>query len=169
MLIRLDTVISHTNQCYFLTSASPSTPIVYSVERLRKGRSYVTRAVKAVQNGNTIFFLLCSFHKPEPWQPSHQWPMPNVPKPDDCELEELRYEREIANVNVHPKLLTVFESLVAVRLLFRMFLFPLTFVLSSAGAFQKPNRYQTCQGTRDCGRWNRSIHVLDASTQYSKI
>ncbi|KAG7450251.1 uncharacterized protein BT62DRAFT_978490 [Guyanagaster necrorhizus] len=74
--------------CYFLTSASPATPIVYYVERLRQGRSYASLCVKAVQNGSMIFILMCSFQKPEPWQPSHQWSMPDVPTPEECDLEE---------------------------------------------------------------------------------
>ncbi|KAK0465301.1 thioesterase-like superfamily-domain-containing protein [Desarmillaria tabescens] len=74
--------------CYFLTSASPATPIVYYVERLRQGRSYTSLCVKAVQNGSMIFILMCSFQKPEPWQPSHQWSMPDVPTPEECDLEE---------------------------------------------------------------------------------
>ncbi|KAF8898391.1 thioesterase-like superfamily-domain-containing protein [Infundibulicybe gibba] len=86
----------HSLHCYFLTSASPSTPIVYEVERLRQGRSYVTRAVKAVQNGRIIFVMMCSFQKPEPWQPSHQWEMPSVPPPEECELEEDRFTRRLS-------------------------------------------------------------------------
>ncbi|KDR84802.1 hypothetical protein GALMADRAFT_217868 [Galerina marginata CBS 339.88] len=82
--------------CYFLTSASPSTPIVYSVERLREGKSYVTRSVKAVQGGHVIFIMLCSFQKPEPWQPTHQWPMPDVPPPEQCPDEEERARSPIA-------------------------------------------------------------------------
>ncbi|KAF8168292.1 thioesterase-like superfamily-domain-containing protein [Crassisporium funariophilum] len=80
--------------CYFLTSASPATPIVYSVERLRDGKSYVTRSVKAVQNGQIIFIMLCSFQKPEIWQPTHQWTMPEVPPPEQCQDEEVTYARE---------------------------------------------------------------------------
>lgn len=83
----------HSLHCYFLLSASPSTPIVYQVERLRQGRSYVACTVKAIQRGKIIFVLLCSFQKPEPWQPSYQWVMPTVPSPDQCELEEDRYLR----------------------------------------------------------------------------
>lgn len=50
--------------------------------------------MKAVQNGATIFILMCSFHKPEPWQPSHQWPMPlNVPTPEECDLDEVMLAR----------------------------------------------------------------------------
>jgi len=87
----------HSLHCYFLSSASPGTPIVYSVERLRNGKSYVTRAVKAIQNGHIIFVMLCSFQRPEPWQPVHQWTMPQVPSPEQCEDEETVYARAIQN------------------------------------------------------------------------
>lgn len=82
-------------QCYFLLSASPATPIVYQVEKLREGRSYASFSVKALQKGNIIFVLMCSFHKPEPWQPSYQWVMPTVPSPDDCLLEEDRHLKTV--------------------------------------------------------------------------
>ena len=35
---------------------------MYDVERLRDGRSYATRRVKAVQDRRSIFVLDCSFH-----------------------------------------------------------------------------------------------------------
>ncbi|KAJ3797816.1 hypothetical protein GGU11DRAFT_816274 [Lentinula aff. detonsa] len=78
---------------YFLASASPATPIVYFVERLRQGRSYVACSVKAIQKGALIFIMTCSFQKPEPWQPQKQWVMPDVPSPEQCELEEDIYDR----------------------------------------------------------------------------
>lgn len=69
-------------------------PILYHVDRLREGRSYTTRSVKAVQHGKAVFVMMCSFQKPEPWQPAHQWHIPpGVPPPDECELEEVRYLR----------------------------------------------------------------------------
>ncbi|KAG1773068.1 thioesterase-like superfamily-domain-containing protein [Suillus occidentalis] len=83
----------HSLHCYFLLSASPAIPIIYFVERLREGRSYTTRSVKAVQNGKVIFQLMCSYHKPEPWQPTHQWPMPEVPPLEECELDEVLFRR----------------------------------------------------------------------------
>jgi acyl-CoA thioesterase II len=87
----------HSFHCYFLLSASPAVPIVYFVERLREGRSYSTRSVKAVQNGKIIFQLLCSFHTPEPWQPSHQWSIPaGVRNLEECELEEDLFRRRAA-------------------------------------------------------------------------
>ncbi|KNZ74168.1 Acyl-coenzyme A thioesterase 8 [Termitomyces sp. J132] len=80
----------HSLHCYFLLSASPATAIIYHVDRVRQGRTYATISVRANQNGRTVFVLMCSFQKPEPWQPSHQWPMPHVPGPGDCEDEEVR-------------------------------------------------------------------------------
>ncbi|KIK71319.1 hypothetical protein GYMLUDRAFT_235654 [Collybiopsis luxurians FD-317 M1] len=91
--LTLETVNLHSLHCYFLASASPSTPIVYFVERLRQGRSYVACSVKAIQKGSLIFIMTCSFQKPEPWQPQQQWVMPDVPPPEQCELEEEIYER----------------------------------------------------------------------------
>ncbi|KAF9014982.1 thioesterase-like superfamily-domain-containing protein [Cyathus striatus] len=105
----------HSLHCYFLTSASTSVPIVYDIERLRNGKSYVTRAVKARQKGRIIFVMLCSFQKPEPWQPSYQWPMPKVPSPGECELEEARYTRVIEDPNTHPKLREMYQAFLQER------------------------------------------------------
>ncbi|KZS93265.1 Thioesterase/thiol ester dehydrase-isomerase [Sistotremastrum niveocremeum HHB9708] len=87
----------HSLHCYFLLSASSTVPILYYVERLREGRSYTTRSVKAVQSGQTIFILMCSFQVPEPRQPSHSWPMPLVPKPEDCPSQEEVYAQLAAS------------------------------------------------------------------------
>lgn len=74
------------------------------MERLREGRSYTTRSVKAVQDGQVVFILLCSFQRPEPWQPGHQWQMPaNVPSPEECELEEIRFIRTANEPGLHEK------------------------------------------------------------------
>ncbi|KAJ7275358.1 thioesterase-like superfamily-domain-containing protein [Mycena haematopus] len=93
----------HSLHCYFLSSASAATPIIYFVERLRNGRSYLTRAVKALQNGRVVFMMMCSFQKPEPWQPTRAWGIPRVPPPEECRLEEERYEEQISQEGVHPK------------------------------------------------------------------
>ncbi|KAI0651598.1 thioesterase-like superfamily-domain-containing protein [Trametes meyenii] len=84
----------HSLHCYFLLSASAAVPILYNVDRVRDGRSYATRAVRAVQRGRTIFLMVCSFQRPEPRQPTYQLPMPpDVPLPDACEGIEVIYER----------------------------------------------------------------------------
>ncbi|KAG8932810.1 hypothetical protein FRC02_000494, partial [Tulasnella sp. 418] len=85
---------AHSLHSYFLLSASPAQPIIYHVERIRNGRTYATRSVKATQAGKTVFMMVCSFQKPEPSHRSHQWPFPpNVPPPDKSETSLERYNR----------------------------------------------------------------------------
>ncbi|KAJ7071303.1 thioesterase-like superfamily-domain-containing protein [Mycena amicta] len=106
----------HALHCYFLLSASASTPIVYFVERLRDGRSYLTRAVKALQNGKCVFMIMCSYQKPEPWQPVGQWSMPpHVPPPEACQLEEDRYGVLLQNADLHPKIKEIYQNFIADR------------------------------------------------------
>lgn len=86
---------THFNRkCYFLLSAKASQPIIYSVDRVRQGKTYATRAVKAIQSGKVVFILLCSFQIPEPTPRRHQWPFPaHVPDPEACETALQRYQR----------------------------------------------------------------------------
>jgi acyl-CoA thioesterase-2 len=71
----------HSLHAYFLRPGDPTTPIVYQVDRIRDGRSFTTRRVAAIQNGEAIFHLSASFHVPEEGV-SHQVPMPDVPDPE---------------------------------------------------------------------------------------
>ncbi|KAJ7630629.1 HotDog domain-containing protein [Roridomyces roridus] len=106
----------HSLHCYFLSSASAATPIVYQVERLRDGRSYLTRAVKAIQNGRIVFMMMCSFSKEEPWQPTGQWRMPvSPPPPDECQLEEDRYAAMLKEDGIHPKIRQIYAEFISER------------------------------------------------------
>ncbi|KAI9512335.1 thioesterase II [Russula earlei] len=78
---------------YFLLSASASAPLLYYVDRVRDGRSYSTRAVRAVQGGRTVFIMLCSFQIPEFWHPSRQWTVPQAPRPEECEMDVVHIRR----------------------------------------------------------------------------
>ena len=71
----------HSLHAYFIRPGDPSTPIVYTVDRVRDGRSFTTRRVSAIQHGKTIFTLSASFHHPEPGI-QHAVGMPPVPPPD---------------------------------------------------------------------------------------
>jgi len=85
---------AHSLHCYFLLAAKASVPIIYTVDRVREGRTYATRSVRAVQSGRTVFVLMCSFQVPETQQPFAQSPIPSpVPPPDQCELMEEVYDR----------------------------------------------------------------------------
>ena len=53
----------HSLHAYFLAAGDQSVPIVYSVQRIRDGRSYSVRRVEAIQHGEVIFNLTASFHE----------------------------------------------------------------------------------------------------------
>jgi hypothetical protein len=54
----------HSQHCYFVLPALASPPIEFHVERLRDGRSYATRLVRAVQRDKVIFVLIASYTLP---------------------------------------------------------------------------------------------------------
>ncbi|HTZ03302.1 MAG TPA: acyl-CoA thioesterase II [Xanthobacteraceae bacterium] len=87
----------HSLHAYFLLGGDPKVPIIYDVDRIRDGRSFTTRNVKARQHGHAIFSMSASFHVHEDGL-SHQFPMPDVPKPD-----ALPDEAELRK-NVWPKM-----------------------------------------------------------------
>ena len=72
----------HSLHAYFLRPGDPETPIVFDVDRIRDGRSFVTRRVVAIQHGRAIFNMAASFHVVEDG-PAHSDPMPDVPAPED--------------------------------------------------------------------------------------
>ena len=61
----------------------PGAPIVYTVDRIRDGRSFTTRRVVAVQHGQPIFHLSASFQTYEEGL-EHQAAMPPRPGPGDA-------------------------------------------------------------------------------------
>lgn len=73
----------HSLHSYFLLPGDPTMPIVYDVERIRDGRSFLTRRVVARQHGRPIYYLTANYHKPEPGF-EHQDVMPEVPAPEQC-------------------------------------------------------------------------------------
>jgi acyl-CoA thioesterase-2 len=81
----------HSLHAYFLLGGDPKVPIIYEVDRIRDGKSFTTRNVKAIQHGHAIFTMSVSFHVAEPGL-THQFKMPDVPKPDalpsEAEIKE---------------------------------------------------------------------------------
>ena len=82
----------HSLHAYFLLAGDPKVPIIYEVDRIRDGKSFVTRRVIAIQHGQAIFSMAVSFHGAEPGL-SHQAKMPDVPKPDELPSEAEIKER----------------------------------------------------------------------------
>ncbi len=72
----------HSFHSYFLYPGDPEKPLIYDVEKLRDGRSFSTRRVKAIQNGRPIFYLTASYHGEVPGF-DHQDSMPDIAGPEN--------------------------------------------------------------------------------------
>jgi acyl-CoA thioesterase-2 len=72
----------HSLHGYFLRPGDPSHRVLYTVDRIRDGRSFTTRLVVARQRGHAIFNMSVSFHVDESGY-EHQMPMPAAPAPED--------------------------------------------------------------------------------------
>jgi acyl-CoA thioesterase-2 len=73
--------ICHSLQSYFIRPGDPTRPVLYQVERSRDGKSFATRRVLAIQKGEQIFNMACSFQVPEDGY-EHQSEMPEAPSPE---------------------------------------------------------------------------------------
>ncbi|MEV7389929.1 MULTISPECIES: acyl-CoA thioesterase II [unclassified Streptomyces] len=81
---------AHSLHAYFLRPGDPGAPIVYTVERIRDGRSFTTRRAVAVQHGRPIFALSASFQTYEEGL-DHQAPMPAAPDPETLPTSAERF------------------------------------------------------------------------------
>ena len=73
----------HSLHAYFVRPGDTRAPIVYDVERVRDGRSFTTRRVRAVQHGEVIFALSASFQLSQEGL-EHTEPAPaGVPAPEE--------------------------------------------------------------------------------------
>ncbi|MFT4974848.1 MAG: acyl-CoA thioesterase-2 [Myxococcota bacterium] len=77
----------HSIHGYFLRPGAADTPIVYTVDPIRDGRSFTTRRVVAVQDGAPIFSLSASFQIREDGF-DHQQPMPASTGPNGLHSEQ---------------------------------------------------------------------------------
>ena len=92
----------HSLHCYFLRPGIADQPIIYDVDPIRDGRSFTTRRVVAVQNGEAIFTIAVSFHVGEQGM-EHQIDMPDVPMPEDLDDDEAYYARVLRAFGKQPK------------------------------------------------------------------
>lgn len=82
----------HSLHAYFLRPGDPKRPILFEVERVRDGRSFGTRRVRAIQGGEPIFAMSASFHVREDGL-EHQAEPRDVPTPDRLEDDVLAARR----------------------------------------------------------------------------
>jgi len=81
--------VLHSMHAYFMRPGDPARAVIYDVELIREGKSFITRRVVARQHGAAIFSCQLSYQKIETGF-DHQVPMPPVPGP-----EGLRNESEL--------------------------------------------------------------------------
>lgn len=76
----------HSVRAYFIRGGDADEPIRYEVDRIRNGRSFITRRVVARQSSGAILNLDASFQQPEPERADVTVAtMPDVPPPEECE------------------------------------------------------------------------------------
>lgn len=78
--------VLHSMHAYFMRPGDPKRAVVYDVELIREGRSFLTRRVTARQHGAAIFSCQLSYQKPEGGF-DHQAPMPQVVGPENLKSE----------------------------------------------------------------------------------
>lgn len=85
--------ICHSLQSYFIRPGDPAQPVLYQIERSRDGKSFATRRVIAIQKGEQIFNMACSFQVPEDGF-DHQDKMPEASAPETL-TDDIERWREI--------------------------------------------------------------------------
>ena len=78
---------AHSYHSYFLRPGNMDKSITFTVDRIRDGKSFTTRSVKAIQEGEAIFNCSISFQKREKGL-EHQIEMPDVPEPESLKSEQ---------------------------------------------------------------------------------
>jgi acyl-CoA thioesterase-2 len=81
----------HSLHSYFIRPGDPSVPIIYTVERIRDGRSFSVRRVLAIQHGQPIFTLSASFQLDQDGI-DHQAGMPDAPPPESLPTLAERFD-----------------------------------------------------------------------------
>ncbi|ODL94828.1 acyl-CoA thioesterase [Acinetobacter pittii] len=77
---------AHSLHAYFLYGGDINAPIIYEVDRLRDGKSFVSRQVHAIQHGRVIFSAMVSFANPEEGL-NYQHQEPEYPAPETLKSE----------------------------------------------------------------------------------
>ena len=107
--------LPHSLHAYFLRPGDMAHGIVYEVDRIRDGRSFTARRVQAIQGGEVLLSMICSFQVPGPGY-EHQATMPDVPPPESLRPQgELVKEWLAAVPNVPQRIREAFERRIAVE------------------------------------------------------
>lgn len=106
----------HSFHSYFLLPGDASKPVVYEVEKIRDGRSFSARRVKAIQNGRTIFYMTASFQVPEQGGLSHQYAeRPEVTPPETLDSDIKYYDDNFDSLSPRMQEALPYHRLVDIR------------------------------------------------------
>ena len=99
----------HSLHGYFMRPGDPAIPVLFSVERIRDGRSFSTRRIVAIQHGKAIFSMDASFQEVEKGL-EYLEQMPDVPRPIEEKAEHdqfitylVEYKQKQANKSMPPR------------------------------------------------------------------
>ena len=98
---------AHSFHSYFLRPGDMDKPITFTVDRIRDGKSFTTRTVKAIQDGEAIFNCSISFQKRESGL-EHQINMPQVPEPESLKNELEIREAVLKELNIRKEDIPMF-------------------------------------------------------------
>lgn len=91
----------HSLHCYFMRPGKGDRPIIYSVDRIRDGRSFNTRRIVAQQNGEAIFAVAFSYHRDEEGL-AHQIDMADIPPPEELDDDEEYFRKMLRMLGTDP-------------------------------------------------------------------
>jgi len=97
---------------YFIKGGDPDVPIIYRVRRLNTTNNFEMHSISAKQNGQTIFHLQASYHRPEESPLFHERSMPEAPSPETLLSQEDQMEAWLKD----PRLPDTSRALIAERL-----------------------------------------------------
>jgi acyl-CoA thioesterase-2 len=80
--------VSHSMHAYFVRAGDAARPVVYDVERVRDGRSFSVRSVRAHQDDRLLFTTTLSFHEPGPGFSHQVESTVKYPDPDSVPLDD---------------------------------------------------------------------------------
>lgn len=98
----IDGRVCHSLQSYFIRPGDPSQPVLYQIEHSRDGHSFTTRRVIAIQKGEQIFNMACSFQVEEKGF-DHQSAMPDAPAPDALVDDVARLDTDLKDLPAQMK------------------------------------------------------------------
>jgi len=79
--------VLHSMHAYFMRPGDPARAVIYDVDIIREGKSFVTRRVVARQHGAAIFSCQLSYQRTEQGF-DHQKPMPEVAGPEGLPTDD---------------------------------------------------------------------------------